>query len=398
VRNAYTSYTGNRDADIWLMLGDNAYTTGSDQEYQTAVFDMYESLLKKTVVWPTRGNHDFVFAPPASDYYDIFTMPAAGEAGGLASGTEAYYSFDYGNIHFICLDSEGSDRSPGGAMLTWLGNDLANADQDWIIAYWHHPPYTHGSHNSDNPMDSEGRMVQMRENALPILEAGGVDLVLCGHSHAYERSMLLDGHYGYSNTLHPEMIVDGGDGRPDGDGPYVKNSEHNPAHGGAVYTVAGSSGGQGGGGTLDHPVMVVSMLTYGSMVIDVDGLTLDARFLDNSGVVRDSFQIAKHTAVSVPASRGKTLPASIAYLRPNPFEHEATIGYVLPARGMVKLTILDASGRRIRTLLLEEQAPGSHEAIWNGRDERGRKLGAGIYFSVLEYLGQSQTRKLIRIR
>ena len=81
-------------------------------------------------------------------------------------------------------------------MLTWRENDLAETTQKWIIAYWHHPPYTKGSHNSD----SESRLVDMRENALPILESSGVDLVLSGHSHSYERSYQLHGHYGTSGT------------------------------------------------------------------------------------------------------------------------------------------------------------------------------------------------------
>src|SRR5438552_16877275 len=134
----------------------------------------------------------------------MFTLPKAAEAGGMASGTEDYYSFDYGNVQFICLDSMTSDRSPSGAMMTWLQNDLASTTLNWIIAYWHHPPYSKGSHNSD----TEQQLIEMRQNANPILESHGVDLVLTGHSHSYERSFLLDGHYGTSNTLTSAMIKD----------------------------------------------------------------------------------------------------------------------------------------------------------------------------------------------
>jgi hypothetical protein len=109
-------------------------------------------------------------------------MPTAGQAGGNSSGTEAWYSFDHGDIHFVCLDSEGSPRTPGSAMLTWLAADLAASTKTWTIAFWHHPPYTKGSHDSDLDSDSGGRMKDMRTNVLPVLEAGGVDLVLCGHS------------------------------------------------------------------------------------------------------------------------------------------------------------------------------------------------------------------------
>jgi len=66
-------------------------------------------------------------------------------------------------------------------------------------------------------------MRDMRENALPILEAAGVDLTLAGHSHVYERSFLIDGHYGTSGTWNPAFhLVDGGNGDPLGNGAYEK--------------------------------------------------------------------------------------------------------------------------------------------------------------------------------
>ena len=126
-------------------------------------------------------------------YYEAHVLPTGGEAGGVSSGTEAYYSFDYANVHFIVLDSMDSSRAPGSAMLTWLQADLSGTTQEWVIVYFHHPPYTKGSHDSDSAADSGGRLVAMRENVLPILEAGGVDLVLGGHSHIYERSYPLLG-------------------------------------------------------------------------------------------------------------------------------------------------------------------------------------------------------------
>ena len=132
----------------------------------------------------------------------------------------------------------------------------------------------------------------MRQNALPILEDAGVDLVLSGHSHSYERSFLIDGHYGHSSTLQPSMILDGGDGRPAGDGAYRKPSSGLSPHEGAVYTVAGSSG-KTSGGSLDHPVMFVSLDVLGSLVLDVQANRLDATFLRSTGVVADTFTLEK---------------------------------------------------------------------------------------------------------
>ena len=162
-RDAYYAYTGDRHTNLWLMLGDNAYLWGTDAEYQEDVFDVFGSMLEKSVLWPTLGNHDtngVDVATQTGPYFDIFSLPQNGEVGGVPSGTEAYYSFDYANIHFISLDSEKSIWWPLGPqpMIDWLVSDLAATDQDWIIAFWHSPPYSKGRHDSDEPGSAETRM------------------------------------------------------------------------------------------------------------------------------------------------------------------------------------------------------------------------------------------------
>ena len=308
VRNAYLSFTGSIHTNLWLMLGDNAYENGTDSEYQTAVFNMYPTMLRQSVLWPTIGNHDTAQSsnPPASlPYFAMFTLPTNAQAGGMASGTEKYYSFDYGNIHFICLDSMTSDRSSTGPMATWLRADLASSTRQWTIAFWHHPPYSKGSHNSD----TESELVQMRQTFLPILEEAGVDLVLAGHSHSYERSYLIDGHYGTSSTFTNAMKKDGGSGRPDASGAYTKPTLGPGTHEGAVYAVAGSSG-QISGGLLNHPAMFISLNNLGSMVLDVNGNTLDAKFLRENGEVWDYFRIVKGTVAPVPPAAPTSLAAT----------------------------------------------------------------------------------------
>ncbi|HYE97493.1 MAG TPA: metallophosphoesterase family protein [Planctomycetota bacterium] len=301
VYNAYNTFTGSTHTDLWLMLGDNAYLDGTDAEYQAAVFDMYKPLLAKSVLWSTYGNHDGQSADAATQtgvYFDVFTKPTRGECGGLASGTEAYYSFDYGNIHFISLDSYETSRSVGRPMHTWATNDANATSADWLIAFFHHPPYTKGSHDSD----TGSPMIGMRENFMPMLEAAGVDLVLSGHSHSYERSFLIDGHYGTSDTFTDAMKKNGGSGRDPN--PYTKSAGLQP-HEGTVYVVAGSSG-HTSGGSLDHPVMFVSLDELGSLVLDIDGNRLDAKFLRENGSVADSFTIVKGGA---PPPADSTKPA-----------------------------------------------------------------------------------------
>jgi acid phosphatase type 7 len=291
VRDAYFGFTGTKHTDLWLMLGDNAYNVGSDTEYQGAVFNMYPTMLRKSVLFSTLGNHETAQSTAYVDtypYFSIFTLPAAGEGGGVPSGTEHFYSFDFGNVHFICLDSMTADRATNGIMANWLRTDLANTLGTWIVAFWHHPPYTKGSHNSDTEIE----LVQMRQNFNPILEAGGVDLVLAGHSHCYERSFLIDRHYGISSTFNNTNRIDGGNGR---DGTPYRKPSGLVAHKGAVYSVAGSSG-QISGGSLNHPAMFVSLNVLGSVVLDFSTNQLDFKFVNSSGAVQDYFTVIKDNA------------------------------------------------------------------------------------------------------
>lgn len=295
VRDAYRNFNGGDHSNLMLFLGDNAYNNGTDEQYQAAIFEnMYEDFMRNTVSFSCPGNHDYHSASGPTQtgpYYEIFSFPKNGEAGGLSTNTEAFYSFDYGNVHIVSLDSHDSDRSVGGPMLTWLENDLANTTQEWIIAIWHHPPYTKGSHDSD----TEGQLIQMRENTLPILEAAGVDLVLNGHSHSYERSKFVKGHYGFSPTFDEgEMVVQPGAGKPDIDSAYCKQSDGLFAGDGAVYITAGSSG-KISGGSLNHPVMQASLNLLGSVVVDVAGDQLDVKFVTNTGAIEDYFSIKKKT-------------------------------------------------------------------------------------------------------
>lgn len=301
VRDAYHAWTGTRTPDLCLMLGDNAYNSGTDSEYQAAVFNMYPTMLRKMPLWSCLGNHDANNGSTSSTavfpYFDMFTFPTAGECGGVASGTERYFSFDYGNIHIINLDSQTSSRATiestgsDGAMAAWLRNDLAGITATWIIAIFHHPPYSKGSHDSD----VESQLVQMRERFTPILEAGGVDLVLTGHSHSYERSFFIDGHTGLSSTFNASHKKQPGNGRPAGDGAYIKPLTGPRDHFGAVYTLTGSAG-SADGGTLNHPAMFVSYNTLGSFNLDINGNTLNATYIESDGDLADTFTIIKQGA------------------------------------------------------------------------------------------------------
>jgi Bacterial Ig domain/Calcineurin-like phosphoesterase/Concanavalin A-like lectin/glucanases superfamily/Purple acid Phosphatase, N-terminal domain len=333
-RDAYYTWMGARVPDLNLELGDNAYNSGTDTEYQTGYFLMYPSIFRKMPQWSCLGNHDSNNGDtnPTTNwpYYDMFTFPKAGECGGVASGTEHYYSFNYGNIHFIALDSQASSTAvdnpattgvnEDGPMATWLRSDLAANTATWTIVFFHHPPYSKGSHDSD----SEAQMVNMRTNFNPILEAGGVDLVLNGHSHNYERSVLLDGNYGTTTTITSAMKLNAGNGSTTGfttgsngvirnaansftatatvngtvippDGAYVKPLTGPRDHFGAVYNTAGMSG-QADGGSLNHTAMYISYNTVGTVNLDINGNTLVATYVQAGGTQPDNYTIVKQGA------------------------------------------------------------------------------------------------------
>lgn len=287
--------------DVMLFGGDNAYNDGTEMEYEVAVFQTYANFLNKVSVWSTLGNHDARSAfsdTLTGPHFDSFDFPRSGEANrpgaGLASGTEAYYSFDHGLAHIVCLDSEDSDVGSSGPMATWLAQDIANArtaGQQWLLAFWHHPPYTKGSHNSD----SESKLITMRQVFLPILEQGGVDVVMSGHSHVYERSVLLDSHYGSSTTYNSASHrVQSGSGAPAT--PYTKPSGLSP-HNGTVYIVAGSAGALSSSSALNHPAMQVSLGVRGSVVLEFGQTathnTLEGKFLTSANTIADNFVIQK---------------------------------------------------------------------------------------------------------
>ncbi|MGB1259313.1 MAG: purple acid phosphatase family protein, partial [Akkermansiaceae bacterium] len=299
VHNAYRKHIAEtkKTPNLFLHVGDMAYSHGKDPQFQNAFFNIYTPTLRNTVCWPAMGNHEGYTSNGKSGvgpYYDAYVTPTKAEAGGVPSGKESYYSFDYGRAHFIVLNSHDLDRRPNAAMAQWLREDLAKTspeNTDWLIATWHHPPYTKGSHDSDK----EHQLIEMRKHIMPILESAGVDLVLTGHSHIYERSMLMDGAY-ETPTTAKNKILDDGDGDKDGNGSYRKSPGLNP-HQGTVQMVIGN-GGAGLRRSGFSPVMKRSILQHGSTLLHIKGKVLSGTMLNNQGQIADKFQIDKSQATT----------------------------------------------------------------------------------------------------
>lgn len=349
VRDAYYHFTGNTYTNVWLFLGDNAYENGADTDYQTNVFtNHYDQLFKQTPVTPAAGNHDLRSANASNQtgpYYDIFSLYTHAEAGGVPSGTEAYYSFNYANVHFVCLESTTeSFRALHSAMYNWLQTDLAANKQHWTVIYFHHPPYTKGNHNSD----TEAELIDMRQNFAPIFDQYKVDLVLCGHSHVYERSYLIKGHYGDECTFGSENEVNAGGGQ--WSEPYTKTAAN--SFDGVVYAVVGCSGKLSNTTNgWPHNAMYMSTNTIpGSMVLDIYGDTLRAKFIDNKlpANIIDEFVLLKtgnvDTTLFIPV-------VSRASVYPNPTQNEFILTLDLATPDEISIDVYAITGQYAAKLL-----------------------------------------------
>jgi hypothetical protein len=172
-----------------LMAGDIAYMSGTYDEFQRNFFRYYQEMLGRVPIYPTAGNHDYTTAD-AAPYLSMFSVPGEDVP---AADRGRYYSFDWGNVHFVSLDSNTPLNDAvfsGGGMLDWLEKDLQKTKQFWRVAYFHHPPYAAGP----NERDALSRLA--REYIVPVLERYGVQAVFSGHEHSYQRSRtILGGQY-----------------------------------------------------------------------------------------------------------------------------------------------------------------------------------------------------------
>jgi len=103
--------------------------------------------------------------------------------------------------------------------------------------------------------------------------------------------------------------------------------------------------------------------------------------------------IVLSSVTNVPRSPGKL---SLAAPSPNPFNPSTRLGFSLPEPGRVDLTVYDARGHRIRTLLRDHRQGGDFEAWWDGRDGRGRTTSGGVYLFVLDFHGSHETGRVSR--
>ncbi|MDQ3336100.1 MAG: metallophosphoesterase family protein [Myxococcota bacterium] len=153
--------------DLMVHTGDIAYDNGTLREFEANVFGVYAGLFRSIPFFPAAGNHEYGNSPNAAPFRSVFRLP--GVTG------ESWYSFDWGPVHFAALDTEADYDT----QMAWLDDDLASSDRPWKIVYLHRPPFSSGAHGSDTGL---------RAKLAPIVQNRGVQLVLAGHDHNYERT------------------------------------------------------------------------------------------------------------------------------------------------------------------------------------------------------------------
>ncbi|HJL15948.1 MAG TPA: metallophosphoesterase family protein [Sandaracinaceae bacterium LLY-WYZ-13_1] len=205
VRDAFME----QDYDVFLHLGDMAYNDGRFDEFEPHFFGAYRDTLHRIPVFPTMGNHEFITnsGQPYLDVYYLF------EQAWQERDQERYYSFDYGNIHFTSLDSNEGTLIPiyldtngrnDNDMFDWLIDDIGGSDADWKIVFMHHPFYS---------SSERGVRWSNVDRFRSLLEEAGVDLILVGHDHHYERTVPLRGRCTSPEPDGITEIIAGGGGR-----------------------------------------------------------------------------------------------------------------------------------------------------------------------------------------
>lgn len=189
-------------SDAVFTLGDNAYTSGSTGQWTNCFTPSWGDPQKRIMknIKPSPGNHEY-YTAGADPYYKYFGK-AAGPAG------KGYYSYDIGEWHAVVLNTEivvssSFDLPARKEQLDWLDADLKASTKECTVAYWHHPRFSSGSHGSDVKL---GPIWQT-------LHRYGVDLVLSGHDHHYERFAPMNAE-GVLDTLHgiPSFVIGTGGG------------------------------------------------------------------------------------------------------------------------------------------------------------------------------------------
>ena len=260
-----------------------------------------------------------------------------------SSGTQAYYSFDIGDIHFVSVNMY-VDYSVNGAQYNWVNSDLGATQRRWKIVFFHEPAYSYGGHGSNTTMQTWTNNIFIPR---------GVDIVICGHNHFYQHCL--------ANGLHHFVI--GGGGAP-------------------LYTPT----------TGQYVVMSAQSYCYG--IFDVTQTSIHMNVYSNTNSFIDSLTWTK--PLGVKGNKDITVSSYKLYQNyPNPFNPATKIKFDIPAKNnsIVYLAVYDISGKTVATLVNEKLGGGTYEAAFDGSG-----LSSGTYFYKLTAGSFSDVKKIVLLK
>jgi hypothetical protein len=436
--------------DFAILTGDIIYEAGEAANFDPQYFSIYRPTIARAPFYPSLGNHD-IGTNNGQPYLDAFYLPT-----NSATGTERYYSFDYGNAHFVSLEVTQEDTAPDATMLTWLDQDLAASAKPWKFVTFHVPAYSNAG--------GQGGDATIAAAIEPILMNRGVDIVFQGHNHFYTRTYPLQSgspvntlqEPAYVNPSGPIWITTGGGGRalhpivtPISSIEAIAISEFHVVEAAIVgnllslvtvdaddnlldamsitkttptaITMTGFlaigepegvrlrwtrvDGGNDGGFHVDRALheagpwtRLTSALLRGESAfefLDRDaeaGVEYVYRLTGYDDLGREVVTATLH------GTRGAPLRFALERPRPNPARGATVVPFSLDRAALTRVSILDVNGRLVRTLTSRPLPAGPHTARWDGTDDAGRRVASGIYFAVVRSGDREARTRLALLR
>lgn len=247
--------------DVVIHTGDLIYPAGAEKDYVPNFYRPYHDLIASAIFMPSLGNHD-VATQKGAPFLHQFILP---ENGPRDIEPERNYWFDYGPVRFVALDT---NLDAGGGAIThqqmkttiadWLRKTMTECDAKWRVVYFHQPFYTGSAHSAESS-------AYVKEAYLDVFDETGVDLVLCGHNHLYERTA----------PMRHDKIVSPGEG--------------------IIYVTTGAGGAQRypEGETPPDYIVKSEDAQFSFSSIDASPTTLKFRQLGQSGTPIDEFTLTK---------------------------------------------------------------------------------------------------------
>jgi hypothetical protein len=263
------------------------------------------------------------------------------------SGSDYYWSFDYGPAHFTVID-QFTDYTPGSTQYNWIVDDLANTQKQWKFILLHKPGWSAGGGHSNNS--------DVQDYIQPLCVQYGVQMVIGGHNHYYSCAVVDD-------VVH---ITAGGGGAP----------LYNP--------------------NVSNPNIIKVSKTYNFCKIILDENDLQLIAISENGNVIHQFSYNELIS-TVETNTLDDIEGLLVF--PNPFKDTASLEFELKRSGIYKISVYEASGKFIKLIYDSRLEAGKHKIIWDGTDNLGRETGTGVYyFRIEENKANHKTAKLLRIR